>query len=281
GTPTPDEPFEFPYGPTVVNMYAQCAMRHMYEFGTTAEQLAWIKVAASHHAQYNPHALLKDVVTVEQVVNSPIISDPLHRLDCCVITDGGGAIVVVAPEIAAKLKRPKVKLIGAGEFVKTQMGGKVDLTYSGARVSGAAAFAEAGVRPSDIKFAAIYDSFTITVLMQLEDLGFCEKCKRGAFVAKGKLLVRKCTSCGQLHHYPRTICPFCFSDKTEWVEASGKGTIYSYSVMRRAPVPYAMAYVTLAEGPRMVTNIVDCDFDKLKVEQAVKLVFKPTDGGPP
>src|SRR5215204_3490433 len=144
GTPTPDEPFEFPYGPTVVNMYAMCATRHMYEFGTTAEQLAWIKVAASHHAQYNEHALLRDVVTVEQVVNSPMISDPLHRLDCCVITDGGGAIVVVAPEIAAKLKRPKVKLLGAGEFVKTQMGGKVDLTYSGARFSGATAFAEKG-----------------------------------------------------------------------------------------------------------------------------------------
>ena len=188
GTPTPDEPFEFPYGPTVVNMYAMCAMRHMHEFGTTAEQLAWIKVAASHHAQYNPHALLKDVVTVEEVVNSPMISDPLHRLDCCVITDGGGAIVVVAPEIAAKLKRPKVKLIGAGEFVKTQMGGKVDLTYSGARFSGATAFAEAGVKPSDIKYASIYDSFTITVLMQLEDLGFCEKGKGGAFVADGNLI---------------------------------------------------------------------------------------------
>jgi acetyl-CoA C-acetyltransferase len=188
GTPTPDEPFEFPYGPTVINMYAMCAMRHMYEFGTTSEQLAWIKVAASHHAQYNPHALLKDVVTVEEVVNSPIISDPLHRLDCCVITDGGGAIVVVAPEIAAKLKRPKVKLIGAGEFVKTQMGGKVDLTYSGARISGKAAFDEAGVKPGDIKFAAIYDSFTITVLMQLEDLGFCEKGKGGTFVADGNLI---------------------------------------------------------------------------------------------
>ena len=99
--------------------------------------------------------------------------------------------------------------------------------------------------------------------------------------AKGKLLVRKCTSCGQAHHYPRTLCPFCFSDKTEWIEASGKGTIYSYSVMRRAPVPYAMAYVTLAEGPRMVTNIVDCDFDKLKCEQPVKVVFKPTEGGGP
>ncbi|HZP98501.1 MAG TPA: thiolase domain-containing protein [Reyranella sp.] len=188
GTPTPDEPFEFPYGPTVVNMYAMCAMRHMYEFGTTSEQLAWIKVAASHHAQYNPHALLKDVVTVEEVVNSPMISDPLHRLDCCVITDGGGAIVVVAPEIAAKLKRPKVKLLGAGEFVKTQMGGKVDLTYSGARFSGATAFAEAGVKPADIKYASIYDSFTITVLIQLEDLGFCDKGKGGRFVADGNLI---------------------------------------------------------------------------------------------
>src|SRR6266513_4950375 len=128
GAAAPDVQFEFPFGPTVVNMYAMVAMRHMHEFGTTSEQLAWIKVAASHHAQYNPHALLRDVVTVEDVVHSPMISDPLHRLDCCVITDGGGAILVVAQEIAAKLKRPKVKLIGAGEFVKTQMGGNVDLT---------------------------------------------------------------------------------------------------------------------------------------------------------
>src|ERR1700675_4798901 len=188
GTPTPDEPFEFPYGPTVVNMYAMCAMRHMHEFGTTPEQLAWIKVAASHHAQYNEHALLRDVVTVEEVVSSPMISDPLHRLDCCVITDGGGAIVVVAPEIAAKLKRPKIKLIGAAEAIKTQMGGDVDLTYSGARRTGPAAFAEAGVTPADIKYASIYDSFTITVLMQLEDLGFCKKGEGGKFVADGNLI---------------------------------------------------------------------------------------------
>ena len=184
----PDAPFEFPFGPTVANQYGMAAMRHMHEFGTTSAQLAWIKVAASHHAQHNPHALLRDVVTVEEVVNSPVIADPLHRLDCCVITDGGGAIVVVAPEIAAKLKRPKVKLLGASEFIKTQMGGKVDLTYSGARFSGPLAFAEAGVKPADIKFAAIYDSFTITVLIQLEDLGFCEKGKGGAFVADGNLI---------------------------------------------------------------------------------------------
>src|SRR5215216_3913912 len=188
GVNLPDAPFEMPYSPVTVNLYAMCAMRHMYEYGTTSEQLAWVKVAASHHAQYNPNAMLKDVVTVEQVVNSPMISDPLHRLDCCVITDGGGAIVVVAPEIAAKLKRPKVKLLGAGEFVKTQMGGKVDLTYSGARSSGATAFAEAGVKPSDIKYVSIYDSFTITVLIQLEDLGFAEKGKGGKLVADGNLI---------------------------------------------------------------------------------------------
>jgi acetyl-CoA C-acetyltransferase len=106
-------------------------MRHMYDHGTTSEQLAWIKVAASHHAQHNPHAMLRDVVTVEDVVNSPMISDPLHRLDCCVVSDGGGAMVVVAPEIAAQLKRPKVKLMGAGEAIKHMNGGKVDLSYSG------------------------------------------------------------------------------------------------------------------------------------------------------
>jgi acetyl-CoA C-acetyltransferase len=184
----PDMMFEYPYGPTVVNMYAMCAARHMYEYGTTSEQLAWIKVAASTHAQYNPNAMLRDVVTVHDVVNSPMVSTPLHRLDCCVISDGGGALIVVKPEIAATLKRPKVKVIGCGESPKGQMGGQVDLTYSGARYSGAMAFAEAGVKPTDIKYASIYDSFTITVLMQLEDLGFCEKGRGGAFVSDGNLI---------------------------------------------------------------------------------------------
>jgi acetyl-CoA C-acetyltransferase len=184
----PEQNFEAPYGGVVLNLYAMCAMRHMYEFGTTSEQLAWIKVAASHHAQHNPHAMLRDVVTVADVLASPVVADPLHRLDCCVISDGGGAVVVVSPEIAARLKRPKVKIIGAGEFSKNQMGGKVDLTYSGARVSGPTAFAEAGVKPADIKYASIYDSFTITVLMTLEDLGFCEKGQGGKFVADGNLI---------------------------------------------------------------------------------------------
>jgi len=184
----PDTAFESPFGPALANMYGMVARRHMHEFGTTSEQLAWIKVAASHHAQYNPNAMLRDVVTVDDVLNSPMISDPLHRLDCCVISDGGGAVIVVRPEIARSLKRPLVKLIGAGESVKGQLGGDVDLTYTGAARSGAAAFQEAGVKPSDIQYASIYDSFTITVLIQLEDLGFCEKGQGGRFVADGNLI---------------------------------------------------------------------------------------------
>jgi acetyl-CoA C-acetyltransferase len=184
----PDAQWELPYSPTVVNMYAMCAMRHMHEFGTTAEQLAWIKVAASHHAQHNPHALLRDVVTVEQVLASPMVSSPLHRLDCCVITDGGGAVIVARPEIARSLGRPMIGIIGSGEAIKGQNGGDVDLTYSGAAWSGPRAFEQARIKPSDIQYASIYDSFTITVLMTLEDLGFCAKGKGGAFVEDGNLI---------------------------------------------------------------------------------------------
>ncbi|AZG15636.1 MULTISPECIES: thiolase domain-containing protein [Cupriavidus] len=188
GANLPDQPFEAPYSPVTVNLYAMVAQRHMHEFGTTPEQLAWIKVAASHHAQHNPNAMLRELVTVEDVLNSPMISDPLHRLDCCVVSDGGGALVVARPEIAAKLNRPRIKVLGAGEHVKGLLGGEVDLSWSAARVSGAAAFEEARVKPSDIQYASIYDSFTITVLMQLEDLGFCRKGEGGRFVMDGNLI---------------------------------------------------------------------------------------------
>ena len=184
----PDSTWETHFGPVTANVYGMVAMRHMHDHGTTSEQLAWIKVAASHHAQYNPHAMLRDVVTVQDVVNSPMVSDPLHRLDCCVISDGGGALVVVKPEIARSLKRPLVRVLGGGEAPKGQFGGEVDLSFSGAAWSGPVAFAEAGVKPSDIKYASIYDSFTITVLMQIEDLGFCERGKGGAFVSDGNLI---------------------------------------------------------------------------------------------
>ncbi|MBT5667578.1 MAG: thiolase domain-containing protein [Rhodospirillaceae bacterium] len=186
--PAPDIPFEYIYGPTVVNMYAMAAHRHMHEFGTTSEQLAWIKVAASHHAQYNPHAMLQNVVTVEDVINSPMVADPLHRNDCCVISDGGGAFVVVSKEIAAGLKRDTVKVLGHGEAPKHLNAGKIDLTFTGARWSGPLAFEEAGVTPSDIDYASIYDSFTITVLETIEDLGFCPVGEGGKFVSDGNLI---------------------------------------------------------------------------------------------
>lgn len=95
---------------------------------------------------------------------------------------------------------------------------------------------------------------------------------------QGRFLVKRCADCGKVHWYPRALCPFCWSANTQWIAASGRGTIYSYSVMRRAPQPYAVAFVTLAEGPTMLTNLVDCDFDRLAIGQPVQVVFKPTDG---
>lgn len=184
----PESAFETPYGPVVTNMYGMCAMRHMHEHGTTSEQLAWIKVAASHHAQHNPHALLRQVVTVRDVLDSPVVSTPLHRLDCCVISDGGGALVVVHPEVARSLKRPLITPTGAGFTVKHLDGGYFDILASGGVQSGAEAFAQAGVTPADIQYASIYDSFTITVLIQLENLGFCAPGQGGQFVADGQLI---------------------------------------------------------------------------------------------
>ena len=184
----PDVPYELPFGLNTVNAYALAARRHMHEFGTTSEQLAWVKVAASHHAQHNPNAMLQKVVTVEDVLSSPMVADPLHRLDCCVVSDGGGALVVVSPEIARSLKRPLIKVRGGGEAYKTPNGGKLDLTFSAGRWSSADAYAEAGITPQDVQYASVYDSFTITVLMQLEDLGFCEKGQGGRFVADGNLI---------------------------------------------------------------------------------------------
>lgn len=99
--------------------------------------------------------------------------------------------------------------------------------------------------------------------------------------AAGKLLLKKCAACGQVHYYPRALCPFCFSDRTEWIQSTGRGEIHSYSVMRRVAEPYAIAYVTLEEGVSMLTNLADCDLDAIRIGQKVHVVFKPTEGGPP
>jgi len=184
----PESGFELPYRPSLVAGYAMCAKRHMHEFGTTSAQLAWIKVAASHHAQHNPHALLRKVVTVDDVLGSPMVADPLHRLDCCIMTDGGGAIIVARGEIARALGRPRVRMRGFGESVKYQLGSHIDLTTTAGLKSGRMAYEEAGVGPQDIRYLSTYDSFTITVLLALEDLGFCAKGEGGRFAEDGGLI---------------------------------------------------------------------------------------------
>lgn len=179
----PDVEWEHPYDPLMPELYALAAKRHMHEYGTTSEQLAWIRVSASQHARHNPNVMMRDPVTVQDVLAFSMIADPLHQLDCCVVSDGGGALIVARPRIARELRRRRVKVIGSGTATKGRAGGDVDLTYSAAAWSGERACAQAGVNPADIQYASIYDSFTISVLMQLEDLGFCEKGKGGSFVA--------------------------------------------------------------------------------------------------
>jgi acetyl-CoA C-acetyltransferase len=188
----PDFQWEQPFGMQILNMYGMTAMRHKALYGTTSEQLAWIRVAASEHAKHNERAMLRTPVTVEEVVQSPLVADPLRRLDCCITSDGGGAVIVTRPEIAKSLaksrSRPCVKVKGSGERPQHQQGGYFEITESGAVASGRTAFTEAGVKPADINYVSLYDSFTITVLIQLEDLGFCEKGQGGRFVMDGNLI---------------------------------------------------------------------------------------------
>ena len=181
------ENYESVYGSTVIADYAMAARRHMHEYGTTSEQLAEVRVAASHHAQYNENALYTDPVTVEEVVSSKMIADPLHLFDCCVITDGGGALLVVSEEVQRRLDRECVEVMGHGEAVKHHDAGRIDVTYTAGRDSSDRAYAEAGVGPEHVDYASIYDSFTITVLSTIEDLGFCAQGEGGKFVEGGTL----------------------------------------------------------------------------------------------
>ena len=181
------ENFERIYGAETLPVYALAARRHMHEYGTTSEQLAEIRAAAAHHAQYNEHAMYREPVSVEDVVESRTVSDPLHLLDCCVVSDGAGAFVVVSEEVRRQLARECVAVLGHGAAVEHHDAGRVDLTRTAARDSGRRAFNRAGVTTDDVDYASIYDSFTITVLQTLEDLGFCEKGEGGSFVEDGAL----------------------------------------------------------------------------------------------
>ena len=186
---------ERPYGLTLIGNYALVARRHMTQYGTTPEQLAEIAVTTRRHAMRNPQAVaglaaigFHDVreITVDDVLGSRLVADPLHLLECCIISDGGGAVVIVSRSVAAGIRKQPVWILGAGEALGYPAA-HGDITTSAAEHSGTEAFGQAGVRPGDIDIAMIYDSFTITVLTILEDLGFAKKGEGGPFAAGGHL----------------------------------------------------------------------------------------------
>ena len=179
--------FHTPYGMVGVSSYSLIAQRHMYEYGTTSEQLAEIAVATRDHASMNPQAKYQSPITVEDVVNSRLVCSPLHLLDCCVISDGGGAIVVASPEVARGCKQAPVWFLGGAMAVEHRSAGYRDYGRIAAARSGPRAFAAAGVTHDDIDLAMLYDSYTITVLTTLEGLGFCQFGEGGAFVEGGRL----------------------------------------------------------------------------------------------
>ena len=180
--------FELPYGlPMPVGAYALAAMRHMHQYGTTSEDLAEVAVAARQWARLNPRAWYRDPITVEDVLASPMICDPLHKLDCCLVTDGGGAVVIAAEDRWPDVATQPVVILGHGEtHTHDRISSMPDLTVTGAAQTGPAAMTMAGVTVDDIDVAEIYDSFTITVLLTLESLGFCKPGEAKDFVAGGR-----------------------------------------------------------------------------------------------
>jgi acetyl-CoA acetyltransferase len=180
--------YEAPYGLPIVGAYALVAQRHMHEFGTTSEQLAEIAVGVREFAGLNPHAMYRDPITVADVLASRMIADPLHLLDCCVVSDGGGAFVMTTAERARDLRKPTVRVLGAaGGQTHWHISQMPDYTTSAGARCIPEALARAGVRASEIDTLQFYDSFTVTVLVVLEDAGFCKKGEGGAFVQQGHL----------------------------------------------------------------------------------------------
>ncbi len=187
--PNPLVEWDMPYGlRTPMGPYALAAARHMHEFGTTSEQLAQIAVSTRQWAALNPRARYREPLTIDDVLASRLEVSPLHLLDCCLVTDGAGAFVMTSAARARSLRKPPVFVLGAATCTDhmgiTQM---PDLTTTPGSVSGANAFAKAGMKPDDVDVLMGYDSFTITALLHLEDLGFCEKGEGGPYVADGHL----------------------------------------------------------------------------------------------
>ncbi len=181
--------YEAPYAPRYpISSYALAAARHMHQYGTTREDLAHIAVAARQWAQLNPLAHARDPLSVEQVLAARMVSDPLSVLDCCLVTDGGGALVLVKRERARDFPKPPVYVLGAAAATwHRQIASMPDLTVTAAAESGPRAFAMADLTPRDVDVVELYDAFTINTLLFLEDLGFCAKGEGGAFVRDGRI----------------------------------------------------------------------------------------------
>lgn len=181
--------FQDPYGlPQPIGHYAMAAARYMHEYGVTPEQLAEVAVAARQWARRNPKAFMRDPLTVDDVLASPLICDPLHRLDCCLVTDGGAAVILTNGARARDARKQAIRILGAGEaHTHWHISQMPDLTVTPGAVSAREAFAMAGVTPADVDVFQPYDAFTIAVLLQLEDVGFCAKGEGGAFVQSGML----------------------------------------------------------------------------------------------
>jgi acetyl-CoA acetyltransferase len=180
--------WELPTGLTLVGAYAMAAQRHMHDYGTTPEQLASIAVQIREHAGRNPHAMYRDPITVDDVLGSKLVADPLHKLDCCVVSDGGCALILTTEERARDLPHRPVHVRGAAAgMTHHSIQGMPDLTRTAGAVSGPKAFADAGISAADVDTFQMYDSFTYTVLVCLEDLGFAPKGEGGAFAESGAL----------------------------------------------------------------------------------------------
>ena len=180
--------FEVPYGPLVASNYALIARRHMHEYGTTEAQMAEVAVTMRKHASLNPNAHKRDLISVSDVLKSPLITSPLKILDCALVSDGAAAAIVTSAERARDLRQKPACLLGQGYGLRhSYIGETLNVTSSGAVDSGRKAFAMAGLKHSDIDVAELYDCFTITVIIELEDLGFCKKGEGGAFVQGGRI----------------------------------------------------------------------------------------------
>jgi acetyl-CoA acetyltransferase len=182
-------PYETPFKPFLPSSaYALAASRHMHQYGTTREQLAAVAVAAREWALLNPAAWEKKPLTIADVLSSRMVSYPFTVRDCCLVTDGGGAIIVTSAERAKSLKKPPAYVLGCGHAVThANITSMPDLTVTGALASGTAAYAMAGLGPADIDAIELYDAFTINTILFLEDLGFCKKGEGGALVSGGRI----------------------------------------------------------------------------------------------